>query len=239
VRDFVHIDDIVGAVLTFLAASARIWIGIITGTSDPAASVNVTGKIGVILLVAALLGGVGASAQAPSTGNGFSAASGPAAVKYGGAWSPASYTVTAFDFYDFGSTKNNRLFLLNTDVIVPGSFSAYHGGVGFQPDLSKLFNSTNLSADSFTIGIDASGGVATPAVGPAQASWLAGVVAGWQISPNVAWQYAEFHFGGFGGKTYPVIDTRFQFVFNPSQAAVAKAQAKRMARAQRLVTEGR
>ncbi len=227
---------IIGAVLTFLAASARIWVGLITGDANPNSAINVAGKVSVLLILALGMAH-SAFAQAPASGNGFSAASGPAAVHYGGTWSPASYTVTAYDFLDFGATKNDRLFLLNTDVVVPGVFSAYHGGIGIQPDLSKLFSKTNFT-DSFTIGFDASGGVATPAVGPAQASWLVGAVAGWQITPNVAWQYAEFHYGGFGGQTYPVVDTRFQFIFNPSSAAVAKSQAKRLLKAQKLVAKG-
>jgi hypothetical protein len=190
-------------------------------------------------LIAAILLGCGASvaAQTASTGNGFSAASGPCGLYTKQAWSACSFTATAFDFADLGATKSTHVFILNNDLLAPGVFSVYTGGLGVQPNLSGLLSKTNVTPGSLQLGFDATGGVGIPVGGQSVPTWLAGGVFSWQITPNLQWNTIQAHYGAVGTQQFAVISTQLEYLFNPSAQSVAAAQAKRVAKAQKTLAK--
>jgi len=67
--------------------------------------------------------------------------------------------------------------------------------------------------------------------GAASFGSLFGAAATWNFTPNLTWNAAQAHLGYFNGKLYEEVSSQLQWAFNPSPAAVASAQARRLSKA--------
>lgn len=137
----------------------------------------------------------------------FSAFAGPVAVNYGGNWSAATLSKQLFDFKDFGANQANHLYLGSYQLIAPTpSVNAYFGVIGYQPDLTKLFKSTNLPSGTFGLFVDAGAGIANL---PSQntTGWLAGGGFLYRVNSTVQWNVVEAYYTRIGNQSVPVVST--------------------------------
>ena len=91
---------------------------------------------------------------------GFVASSDVLAIDYNGTWSAGNLSTESYDLLDYGALNLTRLFLQGVELTAPGpGLSVFGGGVLWQPDISTLFNKTNLTGGNFIVFVDGSAGV--------------------------------------------------------------------------------
>ena len=196
--------------------------------------------IPLILLILALGLAGSASAQAPSTSNGLVVSSDAAGCHYQGSWSPCTRIAELYDFIDFGTpAKNNHIYLSGIQLVDPSNFSAYFGGARIQPDLTALFNHTNVTPGSFQPFIDGGIGVGSVTGGNSKFSYTAGGGATLDATTNVSFQLVEGHYSNIAGNQVWDVSAGVLYKFIPSPASVAKSQARKLAKAQALYLKGR
>lgn len=169
-------------------------------------------KAGVLLLVL-LLASV-ASAQTTPTSNGISGSAGPVALQYDGTWSAATLTKQTFDFKD-GKTPGNlyHLYLGGYQLLAPTpNVQVYGGFFAYEPDLTKLFKSTNVPDGTFSVFFAGAGGVAV-FPGTTGLSYAGGGGIKYRATSNLSWNLAEVYFARIGSQNVPVISSNLSFIF--------------------------
>lgn len=112
---------------------------------------KITFVLSALVLAASLSSAVPTLGQSSSPA-GFVASSDALAIDCAGTWSLGNRTDEVYDLVDFGASKTNRLFVGGSEITAPGcsgGLAVFGGTVSFQPDLTKLFSLTNLSAGNF------------------------------------------------------------------------------------------
>ena len=153
-------------------------------------------------------------AQPASISDGFSASGGPVAIHYNGTWSAASFTRESYDVADFGAAKSSHLYIQGVEVVMPTpGVNLYLGGLAYRPDISKLFQKTNLPAGSFGVFFDGNVGNGVPSTGPSHISWVAGGGVLYKLTDALSWTPLTAQYGRFGGTGFSAISTQLQFIF--------------------------
>lgn len=157
------------------------------------------------------------SAPTP-TSNGFSGASEAVAIHYSGDWSAGTIATESYDFFDFGASKTNHVYVEGKELLAPTpGFNAYLGGIRIEPDLSSLFKKTNVSAGAFSLYLSGSAGNGIPSSGGSHITFLLGGGVKYNLTSSLSWQTLHADYGRFGTQQFAVISTGLSFIFGGKQ----------------------
>jgi hypothetical protein len=154
-------------------------------------------------------------AQTTTTSNyGFVMDSGAIAFHYDGAWSAATHIKEAYDFYDFGKTKSNHIYLTGHELVAstPG-FSIYAGGITIEPDLTTLFKKFNVPSGTFAAQFNAALGNGIPTSGGSHVSALAGGLIKYRATSSLSWNPLEIQWVRYGPHNGAAISTGISYLF--------------------------
>lgn len=155
---------------------------------------------------------------------GFVASSDVLAIDYNGTWSAGNLSTESYDLLDYGTLKSSRLFLQGVELTAPGpGLSVFGGGVLWQPDISTLFNKTNLTGGNFIVFVDGSAGVGIPSVGGDRVSAIFGAGGKYILSDNLTWNTVRCEVVFFGSSRLPACSTGISAYFggNPASPALS------------------
>ena len=142
--------------------------------------------IAILALITILLVVPPVHAQPASAG--FVASSDVLGIRCGGSWNVGDYSTYAYDFLDYGASKSSRVFAQGVALISPScGVSIYGAGLVWQPDISKLFKSTNIPVGNVLFSFEGSAGNAIPSVGPDKVSAIAGAKVQYIINDSLTW----------------------------------------------------
>lgn len=207
---------LVGVAILLHAAFPSIFSSPSTTDVSPAAKSG-TKVLGLAVCVL-LLSSVACSQTATTASTGFSTSAGPLAVEYRGVWSAASLERESYDFYDFGATKTNHVYVQGIELEMPTpGVNLYMGGAAIKPDLSSVFKKTNLPAGTLAAFFDGNVGVGTPSTGGSQIAWLAGGGVLYKINGALTWTPLTAQYGRFGSTGFAALSTQLQFLFGPAK----------------------
>jgi hypothetical protein len=175
-------------------------------------SIKITALIGALLFASALF------AQTPttttSTSSGFTGGADAVAFRYQGTWGTGSLTTESLDFLDFGKTKKNHIFVEGRELVAStAGLSIYTGGIGYQPDLSKLLAKTNVTPANLSISFNAGLGVGVPSVGNDRISAIVGGGVKYKATSSLSWNALQVQWVRIGGINAAAISTGLAFVF--------------------------
>lgn len=161
------------------------------------------------------------------TSNGFVAGSDAVAIYYNGQWSVGTDASESYDLIDFGANKTSHFSLEGREIMAPTpGFNIYAGGFKYEPDLSNLFNKTNVQPGSFGLFIRGAVGNGIPSVGQSHIAFTAGGGVKYQITQSLTWQSLQANYFRVGNNGGIAISTGLQFIFGPkTTSAQAKLQS--------------
>jgi hypothetical protein len=189
-------------------------------SSNPASKI-----LPVVILLAAMLAlamparaqtatPVSTPSASTSSATGFVASSDAVAVHYAGAWSAGTLITESYDFLDFGASKGNHVYLEGQELIAPTpGFQIYGGGIGFQPDLTRLLNKTNVQPSAFQAIFQLAVGNGVSSSGGSHMAYLIGGGVKYILTPSLTWQTLEAHYGRFGAEPFEDISTGLALAF--------------------------
>lgn len=149
-----------------------------------------------------------------ASGPSFTGSAEAVAFRYQGAWGTGSLTTESLDFIDFGKTKSNHIFLEGRELVAPNAgLSIYSGGIGWQPDLSKLLSKTNVSPGNLSVSFDEALGAALPSKGNSHLALLLGGGIRYKASTSLTWNALSFHYVREGSTNAAAISTGLAFLF--------------------------
>jgi hypothetical protein len=207
---------LVGVAILLHAAFPSIFSSPATTDVSPAAKSGM--KVLGLAVCVLLLSSVACSQTTTTASTGFSTSAGPLAVEYRGVWSAASLERESYDFYDFGATKTNHVYVQGIELEMPApGVNLYMGGAAIKPDLSSVFKKTNLPAGTLAAFFDGNVGVGTPSTGGSQIAWLAGGGVLYKINGALTWTPLTAQYGRFGSTGFAALSTQLQFLFGPAK----------------------
>ena len=129
-----------------------------------------------------------------------------------GGWTTGTHVAESLDFYDTGNT---HVYLEGHEHISTGcGFSVYAGGVGVQPDLSKLLKKTNISTDNLSVAFHVAMGNGLPTSGSgSHISALVGGVVKYRATTSLSWNALQVQWVRYGSTNVAAISTGFSYVF--------------------------
>jgi hypothetical protein len=144
----------------------------------------------------------------------FTGSADAVAFRYKGQWSTGSLTTESLDFIDFGKTKSNHVFVEGHELIAPTpGLSIYSGGLGIQPDLTKLLAKTNISSSNLSISFNEGMGVGVPASGGSHFAFIAGGGIKYKATTALTWNALQAQYVRYGSTNSVAISTGLAFAF--------------------------
>jgi hypothetical protein len=188
------------------------------GPSDEAK--KAAGMTGVGMLLFVLLAGGMANAQTatPPTvivpTNGFAGGSEAVALHFNGEWSAATIATESYDFIDFGKMKSNHVYFEGKELVAPTpDFNAYLGGITIEPDLSTLFQKTNVQPGAFSAFFSGAVGNGVPSVGGSHITFLVGGGVKYNLTGSLTWQALRADYGRFGSQQFADVSMGVSYIF--------------------------
>jgi hypothetical protein len=190
---------------------------------------SATAKKTVAILAAVLcLNAVTAKAQTPAAAPepaspaGFVPASDVMVIRCNGSSGAGNLTTEAYDAFDYGGTKSNRVFAQGVELSAPScGLSVYGAGLLWQPDISALLKKTNIPTGNLLFFLDGSAGNGIPATGSNRVSAVIGGGFKYILSDNLTWNTIRFEEVFFGNQRYPAVSTGLSAYFGGTPASAA------------------
>jgi len=194
----------------------------------PAVASATAKKTIAILAIALCLSAVTARAQTPAPAPepaspaGFVPASDVMVIRCNGSSGAGNLTTEAYDLFDYGGTKSNRVFAQGVELSAPScGLSVYGAGLLWQPDISALLKKTNIPTGNLLFFLDGSAGNGIPATGSNRVSAVIGGGFKYILSDNLTWNTIRFEEVFFGNQRYPAVSTGLSAYFGGTPASAA------------------
>lgn len=176
----------------------------------------------IVLCLSAATAKAQTSASTPTPGSpaGFVPASEVMAISCNGSKSAGNLTTEAYDLFEYGSTKSNRVFAQGVELMAPGcGLSVYGAGLLWQPDITALLKKTNVPSGNLLFFLDGSAGNGIPASGNNRVSAVLGGGFKYILSDNLTWNTIRFEEVFFGNQRYPAVSTGLAAYFGGTPAS--------------------